>query len=184
MERIETQLRGRDRSAGRARRRAPGAGRRRRRLRRGRGRQDDADPRRLPRARHRGAGHLADLHDRPALRRRPPAGLPPRPLPAGEPRGRGPGPARRLPRPRRRRLRRVAGGRGGAARPAGAGDPARARRRGQPPRSRSTGSAAATRRRCVFRRQRTQLVASRSEFDPRREGPNEGTESACGGDWS
>ena len=53
-----------------------GAGRRRRRQRRGRGRQDDADPRRLPGARGRGAGHLADLHDRPALQRRPAARSP------------------------------------------------------------------------------------------------------------
>ena len=46
------------------------------RQRRGRRRQDDADPRRLPGAGRRGADHLADLHDRPALRRRPAAASP------------------------------------------------------------------------------------------------------------
>ena len=46
------------------------------RLGRGRGRQDDADPRRLPGARGRGARHLADLHDRPALPGRRAAGSP------------------------------------------------------------------------------------------------------------
>ena len=49
--------------------------------RRDRLRQDDADPRRLPGARGRGPGHLADLHDRPPLPRAG-AGFPPRPLPA------------------------------------------------------------------------------------------------------
>ena len=81
---------------------------RRRRLRRARGRQDDPGPRRLPGAGGDRAGHLADLHDRPALRRPGRRRLPPRPLPAGRAGGRGPGAARRLPGRRTDRLRRVA----------------------------------------------------------------------------
>ena len=52
-----------------------------------------------------------DVHDRPPLRGRPAARLPPRPVPARRPRRRGPGAARRLPHARRRRVRRVAGDR-------------------------------------------------------------------------
>ncbi len=137
-----------------------------------------------------GAGHLADLHDRPALRRRPPAGLPPRPLPAREPRRRGPGPARRLPRSRR-------------ASPSSSGPPPaadgwggrRSRSGSRTPTasaagSRSSGSAAdaaATPSQACFGRENAACSIGALELDPRREGPNEGTQSACGGvggDWA
>ena len=172
---------------GRAHRRAAAAGRRRRRQRRGRGRQDDPDPRRLPRARGRGAGHLADLHDRPALRRRPPAGLPPRPLPAGRAsRARtrrcstttsaptaSPSSSGRRPGPSASAGRRW---RSGSRTPAASGARSRSTGNAQP-RSHAAASGAG-----VFREQRTQLVASaQTNCDPRREGLNEGTEGACGG---
>ncbi len=87
-----------DRSGRRRARRPARARRRGRRLRRGRGGEDDADPGRRPGPRRDRTGHLADLHDRPALHRRPAADLPSRSLPAGGHRGRGSGAARRLPR--------------------------------------------------------------------------------------
>ena len=80
-----------DRSGRRPARRAARARRRRRHHRRPRGGEDDPDPRRRPRPRRHRTGHLADLHDRPPLHRRPAADLPPRPLPARGHRGRGPG---------------------------------------------------------------------------------------------
>ena len=116
------------------------ARRRRPPLRRARGREDDPGPRRLPRARRHRPRHLADLHDRPALRRRrlPVSHLDLYRLQSLE--GEDPALLEDYLRPGRGRLRRVAGGRRGPARPPGARGPPRPRRRGAAPdRSRLVG---------------------------------------------